>query len=293
MRGTTLAAECPGAVGEGHATIGHSPLLLPEMKKILILALAGSLSMTACAQSSTPAKTEAAGSAIAPAAEPKATPGTPEAVAIAAIRKLNAQVPIEQVDAAPLAGFRQVVVGGQVVYVSDDGRYMLQGTLLDLKTQRDMGQEAMAGLRKRLLAQVPESERIVFAPANPKYTVTVFTDIECGYCRKLHNDIDEYNREGIAVEYLAFPRMGPGTADFAAMESVWCADDRKLALTRAKKGSNPPARQCANPVMAHYQLGQRLGLTGTPLIVAENGLSPPGYLPPKQLRQWLEQNDPR
>ena len=265
------------------------------MKKILILALAGSLSMTACAQSSTPPapKAGAAAAAPGPTEEPKAAPGTPEAVAIAAIRKLNAQVPIEQVDAAPLAGFRQVVVGGQVVYVSDDGRYMLQGTLLDLKTQRDMGQEAMAGLRKRLLAQVPESERIVFAPANPKYTVTVFTDIECGYCRKLHGDIEQYNSEGIAVEYLAFPRMGPGTADFAAMDSVWCADDRKLALTRAKKGTNPPARQCSNPVMAHFRLGQRLGLTGTPLIVAENGLSPPGYLPPKQLRQWLDQNDPR
>src|SRR5690606_28260140 len=147
---------------------------------------------------------------------------------------------------------------------------------------------SMAALRRELLATIPVEDRIVFAPENPKYTVAVFTDVECGYCRKLHSEIDEYNREGIAVQYLAFPRMGLGSEDFRKMVNVWCADDRRQALTDAKNDRRVPTRDCKNPVTMEYDVGQRIGLAGTPLIVAADGTTLPGYLPPKELRAALD-----
>ena len=207
------------------------------MKNALLIAVLGGMSVVACAQSKAPAET--AKPADAPAAttaptDPKVAPGSADAKAIAAIRQLSSQVVIDKVGPAPMPGYREVVVSGQVLYVSDDGRYLMQGALLDMQTKRDMAQATLASVRKDLLAQVPKSERIIFSPPNPKYTVAIFTDVECGYCRKMHADIAEYNKLGIGFEYLAYPRMGPGSPDFAKMEAVWCAKDRPKALTEAK-----------------------------------------------------------
>ncbi len=259
------------------------------MKKALLIAVLGGMSVVACAQNKAPAeaaKPAAAGTPV----DPKVAPGSADAKAIAAIRKLNSMVVIDKVGPAPMAGYREVVVSGQVLYVSDDGRYLMQGTLLDMQTKRDMAQAALASVRKDLLAQIPKSERIIFSPANPKYTVAIFTDVECGYCRKMHADLAEYNKLGIGFEYLAYPRMGPGSPDFAKMEAVWCAKDPRKALTDAKNDKPPQSDRCTSPVMRHYDIGRRAGLTGTPLIVAENGMSPPGYLPPAELLRWLDEN---
>ena len=260
--------------------------------KPLLFALLGAASLSACAQSPAPAATAArpGAQADAPAtADAVVVPGTPESRARDAIRRLNPQVKIERVDDAPIAGFSQVIVGGQVVYVSDDGRYLLQGTLLDVAEKKDMGEAALSQLRRELLATIPAADHIVFAPADPKYTVTVFTDVECGYCRKLHGEIAEYNRQGIAVEYLAFPRMGPGSPDFDKMVAVWCAADPRQALTAAKNDKAVSSKPCTNPVRMQYDLGQRMGLTGTPMILAVDGTQLGGYVPPLELRAKLDQ----
>ena len=141
---------------------------------------------------------------------------------------------------------------------------------------------------RKLVATIPAKDRIVFAPANPKYTVTIFTDVECGYCRKFHHEIAEVNRQGIAVEYLAFPRMGLGSADHQKMVSVWCAADRKKALTDAKNDRPFPNKSCTNPVTMEYDVGQRAGLTGTPMVLAADGTTLGGYLSPQQLRTALD-----
>ena len=261
--------------------------------KPYLLILLGAFSLSACAQSNSPAV------AARPGAEAGSTDGgttggvavvagTPAARARDALRKVNPQVRIDQIAAAPLPGFQEVIVGGQVLYVSDDGKYLMQGTLYDIDAKKDLGEASMAKVRKQLLKSIPASDRIVFAPANPKYAVTVFTDIECGYCRKLHSQIADYNKQGIAVEYVAFPRMGLGSDDFKKMVSVWCAADPKKALTDAKNDRPVPARNCTNPVTMQYNLGQRMGLTGTPMILAEDGTQVGGYVPPEQLRAALD-----
>lgn len=268
--------------------------------KPLFLALLGVISLSACAQgpqSGAPGKTPGsqaatAGSTAPAGTVPKAAANTPEARAIAAIQTLNPRVSIDKVRAAPIAGFREAIVQGQVVYVSDDGRYLFlpgpQGALYDVAAKKDLSEQALASVRKDLLKTIPVSERIVFSPPNPKYTVSIFTDVECGYCRKFHSEIAEYNKQGIEVQYIAFPRMGLGSDDHKKMISVWCAPDRKKALTDAKNDRAIPARDCKNTVSMQYDVGQRAGLTGTPMIIAEDGTTVGGYLPPQQLREALD-----
>ena len=253
-----------------------------------IAALLGSASLTACAQAPQPgaANTPSASQTAAPAAKP----GSADARARAGLQKLNPNIKVDYIGAAALPGFREVIVGGQVVYVSDDGKYLVQGTVVDIETKSELtgSSGALSAYRTGLLQTAPTSERIVFAPANPTYTVSIFTDIECGYCRKLHNEIAELNKLGIAVEYLAFPRMGLGSKDYTSMVSVWCAADRNQALTAAKGGQPVPAKNCKNPVASQYELGQRLGVTGTPAVYASNGTQLGSYLPPQQMRAALD-----
>lgn len=253
--------------------------------KPYLFALLASFSLSACAQAPAP---DAAADGSATTAAPSAAPGDADARVRNALHKLNAKLRIDRLGAAPIAGFREAIVNGQTVYVSDDGRYLLQGRLYDMQAQKDLSQASMAALRRDLLATIPASDRIVFAPPNPKYTVSVFTDVECGFCRKLHSEIAEYNREGIAVQYLAYPRMGIGSPDYDKMVAVWCAPDRKKALTDAKNDRPVPKRTCKNPVKSEYDIGQRVGLEGTPMIVAANGVAMPGYMPPRQLRAALD-----
>lgn len=259
------------------------------MKSLLPLLLCA-VSLTACAKSPDAAAADAAKADAPPVSQglARAAAGTADERAIKALQSINPRIEVDHVGAAPLPGFREAVVGGQMVYISDDGRYLLQGALFDVVEQKDLSQAGMADVRRRLLATIPASERIVFAPADPKYTVSVFTDVECGYCRKLHEEIAEYNRLGIAIEYLAFPRMGPASEDFTKMVSVWCASDRAQALTQAKKGGRVPAGTCTNPVARHYDIGRRVGLAGTPMIVTADGTQMPGYMPPADLRAALD-----
>jgi thiol:disulfide interchange protein DsbC len=268
--------------------MGSRAVARKAMKRSLVVLL-GAVSLSACAQS-TPTSTAAKPGAQASAAEMAtvAAAGTPEARARAAIRLVNPQVEIDQVSAAPLPGFQEVIVGGQPIYISNDGKYLMQGTLYDIQSKTNLGEASMAKVRHKLMQSMPVSDRIVFAPANPKYTVTIFTDVECGYCRKLHSQIADYNRQGIEVQYVAFPRMGLGSEDFKKMVAVWCSADPKKALTDAKNDRAVPYRNCKNPVTMQYNLGQRMGLTGTPMILASDGTQLGGYIPPKQLRAELD-----
>ncbi len=261
------------------------------MNRLALAMLLGAVSLSACAQSPSPAVAAKPGAETKAADQEQAvkpTAGTPDARAVEAIRRLNAQVKIDHVGAAPMPGFREVLVAGQTLYISDDGRYLLQGNLYDNSTKTDLSQVSLARLRRELLKTVPVSDRIVFAPPNPRYTLSVFTDIECGYCQKLHSEIAEYNRQGIAIQYLAFPRMGLASADHKKMIAVWCATDRKKALTEAKAGRTIPMKDCTNPVTMHYDLGQRMGLTGTPMLINSDGSQLPGYMPPAELRAALD-----
>jgi thiol:disulfide interchange protein DsbC len=242
------------------------------LKKWLLAACIGGFALSACA----------AGDSGAPAAK------TPDAVR-QALQKFAPGLQLDVVEPAPLPGFYQVIADGQLVYVSADGKYMLHGDLVDLASRKSLGDAAWAKFRKAELAKVPVAQRIVFAPPNPKYTVTVFTDVNCGFCRALHQQIAAFNREGIAVDYLAWPREGVTTTSgrptptYTEMVSVWCAADRNAVFTEAKEGHAPKPATCTNPVKSQFDLGVKLGVTGTPTIIAEDGTVIGGYLTPEKM----------
>lgn len=205
------------------------------------------------------------------------------------IRALVPDANIESVKPSPVPGLYEVIVSGQIVYVSADGRYLVQGAMFDMEKREDLTELARARIRKEALAKVPPEKRIVFAPKERKHTLTVFTDIDCGYCRRLHQHMAEYNAAGIAIEYLFFPRAGIGSPSYEKAVSVWCSADPRDALTRAKAGEDIPSRSCDSPVMEDFELGKRIGITGTPAVITEEGILIGGYLTPEQLQERLAQ----
>lgn len=260
------------------------------MNKILLSCLAAASLLAACAPPY-PDDQAQQGKAEAAQAQPVAT-GELESV-LAALKTTLPELNVEQVTATPLPGIYEIQVGMNFGYVTKDGRYLIAGDLTDLQTQRTLTEDRRRVARLALVDKIGSDKMIEF-PATQlpaKYTVTVFTDIDCGYCRMLHRQIADYNAEGITVRYAFFPRSGPNTESFYKAEEVWCAADRKQALTTAKAGGALPTdKSCDNPVSEHLQAAAALGLRGTPAIILPDGEMMPGYQPPKELLQLLERS---
>ncbi|PKM10524.1 MAG: disulfide bond formation protein DsbC [Gammaproteobacteria bacterium HGW-Gammaproteobacteria-10] len=206
-----------------------------------------------------------------------------------ALQKSMPSVKLDSIAPSEIKGLYEVVIGSTLFYMSEDGKYLVQGRIVDIEAKKDLTEAKMAAVRKNAIDSVGVNNMIVFTPKTEQYKVSVFTDIDCAYCRKLHSEIDQYMAEGITIQYLFFPRAGKGSDSYKKAVSVWCADDRKAALTAAKKGSTPEAKTCINPVDAHMKLGMDFEARGTPMIVTEKGTIYPGYLPAKQLLEVLKE----
>ncbi|MCB1758641.1 MAG: DsbC family protein [Gammaproteobacteria bacterium] len=195
-----------------------------------------------------------------------------------------------EITASPIPGLYEVVIGHKLAYVSEDGRYLMQGTLLDIELQRNLTEPRLNAIKSKAITGLDENLMVIFGPEKEpaKHNVTVFTDIDCGYCRKLHSEIDSYLEKGIRIRYLFYPRAGIGSNSFKKAVSVWCADDRKAAMTAAKAGKAIEERECDNPVRADLALGEQLGVSGTPNIVLDNGKMIPGYIPADRLLAILD-----
>ncbi len=191
---------------------------------------------------------------------------------------------------SPIDGWYTIHKGSIVAYISADGRYLLQGDLIDLEQQANLSEKVRTEARRELMAAVPDDQTIVFKPNEVKYSVSIFTDVECTYCRRLHSQIEEYLAHGIEVRYLMYPRNGPASRAWNTAEDVWCAADRQNALTMAKLDREFATGSCdASIVQDHFVLGRDVGLSGTPAIVLEDGTLIGGYLAPDQLAATLQQ----
>lgn len=194
----------------------------------------------------------------------------------------------EMISPSPSPDLLQIQKGSDYGYVTKDGRYFIHGDMVDLATQEEITENLRQVARLGVLKQFGPDSVIEFAPKDPKYIVTVFTDVDCGYCRKLHSEIDQYEAAGIGIRYLFYPRSGPNTESFAKAEAVWCSADRKAALTLAKKGGPVMGpTNCPNPVQKQYDAGEALGINATPMLVLPDGEIVRGYLPPQALLQHL------
>ena len=197
----------------------------------------------------------------------------------------------EHINKSPVDGWYEIQKGSIVAYVSADGRYLLQGDLVDLEEQVNLSELARAQARRELMASLTDADTILFSPQDVKYSVSVFTDVECTYCRRLHSQINDYLAAGIQVRYLLYPRNGPASRSWNTSEEVWCSPDRRNALTMAKLDRKFETSSCdASIVQSHFTMGQNVGLSGTPAIVLDDGTLIGGYLTPDQLLARLEQN---
>jgi thiol:disulfide interchange protein DsbC len=207
----------------------------------------------------------------------------------AALKQTLPTIKPDAITESPIKGVYEVVVGARLFYVSEDGRYLMQGSMVDLKTREDVSEKKLSTARLDALKKVGIDNMIVFKPETTKHVVYIFTDIDCGYCRKLHSEIKNYLKEGIEIRYLFFPRAGEDSDSFDKAVTVWCSRDRNAALTRAKTGENIARKTCKNPVADHLALALAMGAHGTPMIVTEKGTILPGYVPSDELIKILEE----
>ena len=203
------------------------------------------------------------------------------------LSRLSSDFEITDVKETPIKGIYQVTIGPDVIYMSRDGNYVLKGEILDIGNRRNLTEDFRAQTRINLLNTISDSEYIEFSSTKTKNHIYVFTDVDCGYCRKLHRDVPELNSMGIAVRYLAYPRAGVDSIIGEEMRNVWCAENRQKALTTSKNRQPIEVKICDAPIARHHALGRELGVTGTPAIFLENGRKLPGYIPPDELYEQI------
>lgn len=279
-----LASWRPVEIDRGCAVQKYLPLLALSV-----------LGLAACAPpypgDQAGAQADAAGKAGADIAA-RDTPADAQAV-LQTLKARHPELAEGQIRSSPVAGLYELQLGMNFGYVSQDGRYLISGDMVELDTKKQITEDRRRLARVQLLRDIGPQNMIEFAPSTPaKYTVTVFTDTDCGYCRMLHRQIAEYNADGIAVRYAFFPRSGENTPSFFVAEQVWCSPDRKAALTDAKSGKKLKApTDCDNPIEQHLKAADALNLRGTPAIILANGELLPGYYPPADLLQILKEQD--
>ena len=212
------------------------------------------------------------------------------------VTKINQVLPagmsVKGIKQSQVDGLFVVDIGDlQPIYASKDGNFFLYGEMYAIKNGELLNttkQEISLNRRAILDSELSEKDFITFAATDEKHVITVFTDVDCGYCRKFHGEIEDYNAQGITVNYVAFPRSGLESESYNKIVSAWCSSDPKGTLTALKEGRDPALKLCQDhPVENHYLLGQRIGITGTPAIISSSGDLLPGYLPPMELLKKL------
>lgn len=202
------------------------------------------------------------------------------------LAKTLPQYEASYIEKTPIEGIYQVIIGGQIIYMTKDARYMIDGNLIDLSTKKNYTEDAMSGIRLSQIEKLGEDKMVVYTPETTKHTITVVTDIDCPYCRRLHNEMDQYMAGGVQVRYIFMPLKGKG--DFRTTVSVWCAKDRNEALDLAKAGAELEAKDCENPINEHLNVSRSLGVRGTPAIILQDGSMLPGYVPASKLIAELQ-----
>ncbi|OED35350.1 hypothetical protein AB833_30790 [Chromatiales bacterium (ex Bugula neritina AB1)] len=219
---------------------------------------------------------------------------TPEQQLRAALAQLAPDLPITSITESVLPGIYELVSEAQVYYLSPDGRFMLEGSIVDLQEKVNISEQRRGGLQLSLIDEVPEDQMIVFnnEDSNADRWITVFTDTDCGYCQKLHQEIAAITQADIRVRYLMFPRAGMNSASARELQSVWCSDDQQAAMTTAKSGGKVKPATCENPIQSHVSLATQVGLRGTPLIYLDDGTKIPGYRPASELIRLINSSEP-
>ncbi len=211
-----------------------------------------------------------------------------------ALAEMAPDLPVTSIAESVLPGVYEVVSNAQVYYLSPNGRFLLEGSIIDLQNQVNISEQRRGTLQLSLIGEVPEEQMLVFNNENKdaERWITVFTDTDCGFCQKLHREIDTITEADIKVRYLLFPRAGIDSNSSRELQSVWCADDQQEAMTIAKTGGTVEPATCENPIQSHMDLARQVELRGTPLIYLDSGAKVPGYRPASELIQMIQESEP-
>ncbi|MBT3186719.1 MAG: DsbC family protein [Candidatus Thioglobus sp.] len=212
---------------------------------------------------------------------------------IAGVNAYFPNVTEQDINPTPFKGLYEVILRSprlDVIYISEDGRYLAQGEVIDLKTRKNLTQSRLSSLAKEILATTTDDEKVIYKADDEQYVINVFTDVDCPFCRKLHKDVAALNKLGITMKYLAFPRSGVNTKSYYRSVAIWCADDQKQAMDRGMIQKGNTLNECTNPVIDHLILAKKLNVTGTPFIFFENGDNIPGYVKPKALLKEIKRS---
>ena len=197
------------------------------------------------------------------------------------------EIQAESISPSQLDGYYEVILTDpfiDVIYISTDGKYVIQGAVTDLELMTNISTNRISEIKLDILESISDNDKIIFRAKEEKYVINVFTDVDCPYCAKLHADMKQMNNLGITVKYLASPleQLHPNAQ--SAMEKIWCAEDKAIAIHNYKsKRQLPDSPECINPVAEQLAISKQLGVNGTPSIFFENGTNLPGYLPPNDL----------
>ncbi len=200
------------------------------------------------------------------------------------------KIVFEKAQPAPIPGLCEATIDTEIFYVSESGKYLLIGNLIDVKDGNNLTALRRSALVKTIIDDLDEKQMISIGPSRPKRTITVFTDVDCPYCSRLHDEVPQLTKRGVKVRYLLYPRNGLRSPTYKKSVSVWCAKDRVKAISIAKSGGKVKNKTCTNPVADHYQLGQRLNITGTPTLILDDGTRIGGYVPAPKLLAILGLN---
>ena len=214
------------------------------------------------------------------------------------LTRINPEIEALSIQATPMSGIYSVMLNsGDQIYMTEDGDFFFAGAMYQNSKDQPLVNLTEQGASETRLSAIqgPEAKQAWVYPATgeKKASITVFTDIDCYYCQKLHTQMEQYNAYGIEVRYLAYPRAGLASTSNQVLVDAWCAENPNEFLTIAKarshdqQGPQPSPDYCDNPVATHYALGQALGVTGTPSIILEDGQMVPGFVPPKELASRL------
>lgn len=209
--------------------------------------------------------------------------------------QVDSRLQVQSVEPAPVAGLYEVMLSsGETLYADMKGDHLLAGQLFKVDPEQglvNLTEQKRNVARQAAIQTLDEADMVVYKPEGEvKATLHVFTDVDCPYCRKLHEEVPALNKMGVQVNYLAFPRGGPGSAAHKKMQTIWCATDeaRRERMDQIKNGERLEDESCDNPVLDQFMLGQKLGITGTPALIMDDGTLLPGYMPAARLQQLMK-----
>jgi thiol:disulfide interchange protein DsbC len=206
--------------------------------------------------------------------------------------ELAPEIVVDEIVPTRIPGLYELRIGPRIVYVTGNGRYLIQGSIVDMQTRKNLTEPSGRSATVKALETLGEDNMLVSGPKESKHTVTVFTDIDSGSSRQLHRELQKYHKKGIRIRYLFFPRAGLLSPSYTKAVSIWCSQDAMGAMDSAARGEEVKKRDCPNPIAGHMLLGEQIGVTTTPTLVLPDGRVLPGYVAPDPLSDYLQNMRP-